>query len=163
MRLTPEQKTTLRIGVSHGLLDLSPARWCWCHTSWWFRLLFAGAILRQAACFRTISVWSIGSMFLAFLTKRWLTRPRAKSVSSRRKLRRYSGSGTRSKYPSIASVGILLLSGTAAYALPGSISSLDPRRLSSLLILQMFPMVLALVAIYVILDLPWPVHPLRLA
>jgi maltose/maltodextrin transport system permease protein len=56
------------------------------------------------------------------------------------------------KVSSIASIGILLLSGTAAYAFARLHFKFRSTTLSSLLILQMFPMVLALVAIYVILD-----------
>src|SRR4249919_3081339 len=56
------------------------------------------------------------------------------------------------KISSIASIGILLLSGTAAYAFARLHFKFRSLTLSSLLILQMFPMVLALVAIYVILD-----------
>jgi maltose/maltodextrin transport system permease protein len=56
------------------------------------------------------------------------------------------------KISSIASVGILLLSGTAAYAFARLHFKFKSVTLSALLILQMFPMVLALVAIYVILD-----------
>jgi maltose/maltodextrin transport system permease protein len=56
------------------------------------------------------------------------------------------------KVSSIASIGILLLSGTAAYAFARLQFKFRSTTLSSLLILQMFPMVLALVAIYVILD-----------
>ena len=64
------------------------------------------------------------------------------------------------KVASIASVGILLLSGTAAYAFARLHFKFRNVTLSSLLILQMFPMVLALVAFYVILDftgqyIPW--------
>jgi maltose/maltodextrin transport system permease protein len=56
------------------------------------------------------------------------------------------------KISAIASIGILLLSGTAAYAFARLHFKFRSPTLSSLLILQMFPMVLALVAIYVILD-----------
>ena len=56
------------------------------------------------------------------------------------------------KISAIASIGILLLSGTAAYAFARLHFKFRSTTLSSLLILQMFPMVLALVAIYVILD-----------
>lgn len=56
------------------------------------------------------------------------------------------------KVSSIASIGILLLSGTAAYAFARLHFKFRSTTLSSLLILQMFPMVLALAAIYVILD-----------
>lgn len=56
------------------------------------------------------------------------------------------------KVSSIASVGIILLSGTAAYAFARLQFKFRSPILGSLLILQMFPMVLALVAIYVILD-----------
>jgi maltose/maltodextrin transport system permease protein len=56
------------------------------------------------------------------------------------------------KISAIASIGILLLSGTAAYAFARLHFRFRSTTLSSLLILQMFPMVLALVAIYVILD-----------
>ncbi|MFZ0710923.1 MAG: maltose ABC transporter permease MalG, partial [Terrimicrobiaceae bacterium] len=56
------------------------------------------------------------------------------------------------KVSSIASIGILLLSGTAAYAFARLHFKFRTTTLSALLILQMFPMVLALVAIYVILD-----------
>jgi len=56
------------------------------------------------------------------------------------------------KVSSIASIGILLLSGSAAYAFARLHFKFRSTTLSSLLILQMFPMVLALVAIYVILD-----------
>ncbi|HEY5706117.1 MAG TPA: maltose ABC transporter permease MalG [Terrimicrobiaceae bacterium] len=56
------------------------------------------------------------------------------------------------KVSSIASICILLLSGTAAYAFARIDFKFRSTTLSTLLILQMFPMVLALVAIYVILD-----------
>jgi maltose/maltodextrin transport system permease protein len=56
------------------------------------------------------------------------------------------------KVSSIASIGIILLSGTAAYAFSRLHFKFKSFTLSALLILQMFPMVLALVAIYVILD-----------
>jgi maltose/maltodextrin transport system permease protein len=56
------------------------------------------------------------------------------------------------KVSSISSIGILLLSGTAAYAFARLHFKFRSTTLSSLLILQMFPMVLALAAIYVILD-----------
>jgi maltose/maltodextrin transport system permease protein len=56
------------------------------------------------------------------------------------------------KISAIASIGILLLSGTAAYAFARLHFKFRSTTLSSLLILQMFPMVLALAAIYVILD-----------
>jgi maltose/maltodextrin transport system permease protein len=52
----------------------------------------------------------------------------------------------------IASVGILLLSGTAAYAFARMKFQGKGSILNGLLILQMFPLVLALVAFYVILD-----------
>jgi maltose/maltodextrin transport system permease protein len=56
------------------------------------------------------------------------------------------------KISATASIGILLLSGTAAYAFARLHFKFRSTTLSSLLILQMFPMVLALAAIYVILD-----------
>ena len=56
------------------------------------------------------------------------------------------------KISAIASFGILLLSGTAAYAFARLHFKFRSPTLSSLLILQMFPMVLAMAAIYVILD-----------
>jgi maltose/maltodextrin transport system permease protein len=56
------------------------------------------------------------------------------------------------KISALASFGILLLSGTAAYAFARLHFKFRSPTLSSLLILQMFPMVLALAAIYVILD-----------
>jgi maltose/maltodextrin transport system permease protein len=56
------------------------------------------------------------------------------------------------KISAIASIGILLLSGTAAYAFARLHFKFRSTTLSSLLLLQMFPMVLALPAIYVILD-----------
>jgi maltose/maltodextrin transport system permease protein len=56
------------------------------------------------------------------------------------------------KVSAIASAGIILLSGTAAYAFARLHFKFKSGVLSGLLILQMFPMVLALVAIYVILD-----------
>jgi maltose/maltodextrin transport system permease protein len=64
------------------------------------------------------------------------------------------------KISSISSVGIILLSGTAAYAFARLKFKFKSATLGALLILQMFPMVLALVAIYVILDftgqyIPW--------
>ena len=52
----------------------------------------------------------------------------------------------------IASAGIIFLSGTAAYAFARLHFKFRSITLSSLLILQMFPMVLSLVAFYVILD-----------
>ncbi|HEY0793739.1 MAG TPA: maltose ABC transporter permease MalG [Chthoniobacterales bacterium] len=52
----------------------------------------------------------------------------------------------------VASAGIILLSGTAAYAFARLKFKFRTPTLSALLILQMFPMVLALVAFYVILD-----------
>ncbi|MBV9129816.1 MAG: maltose ABC transporter permease MalG [Verrucomicrobia bacterium] len=51
-----------------------------------------------------------------------------------------------------ASIGIILLSATAAYAFARLHFKFRSLTLGALLILQMFPMVLALVAIYVILD-----------
>ena len=56
------------------------------------------------------------------------------------------------KISALASFGILLLSGTAAYAFARLHFKFRSTTLSSLLILQMFPMMLALTAIYVILD-----------
>jgi maltose/maltodextrin transport system permease protein len=56
------------------------------------------------------------------------------------------------KISTAASIGIILLSGTAAYAFARLHFKFKSATLGSLLILQMFPMVLALVAIYVILD-----------
>src|SRR3984885_6849183 len=56
------------------------------------------------------------------------------------------------KVAAVASAGIILLSGTAAYAFSRLHFKFKSATLGSLLILQMFPMVLALVAIYVILD-----------
>jgi maltose/maltodextrin transport system permease protein len=56
------------------------------------------------------------------------------------------------KISTAASIGIILLSGTAAYAFARLHFKFKSVTLGSLLILQMFPMVLALVAIYVILD-----------
>ena len=56
------------------------------------------------------------------------------------------------KISAIASIGILLLSGTAAYAFARLHFKFRSPTLNSLLILQMFPMVLAMAAIYVILD-----------
>ncbi len=56
------------------------------------------------------------------------------------------------KISALASFGILLLSGTAAYAFARLHFKFRSPTLSSLLLLQMFPMVLALPAIYVILD-----------
>jgi maltose/maltodextrin transport system permease protein len=53
---------------------------------------------------------------------------------------------------SISSAGIILLSGTAAYAFARLHFRLRKQLLSSLLILQMFPPVLALIAYYVTLD-----------
>jgi maltose/maltodextrin transport system permease protein len=52
----------------------------------------------------------------------------------------------------LASAGIILLSGTAAYAFARLQFRFRSTTLNSLLILQMFPMVLSLVAFYVILD-----------
>jgi maltose/maltodextrin transport system permease protein len=52
----------------------------------------------------------------------------------------------------VASLGILLLSGTAAYAFARMKFQGKGSILNGLLILQMFPLVLALVAFYVILD-----------
>lgn len=56
------------------------------------------------------------------------------------------------KVSCLASTGIILLSGTAAYAFSRFRFGFRTPILSALLILQMFPMVLALVAFYVILD-----------
>jgi maltose/maltodextrin transport system permease protein len=56
------------------------------------------------------------------------------------------------KVSATASVGIILLSGTAAYAFARLHFKFKSATLGTLLILQMFPMVLALVAFYVILD-----------
>src|ERR1700736_3562714 len=56
------------------------------------------------------------------------------------------------KISGIASIGIIMLSGTAAYAFARLHFKFKSTVLSGLLILQMFPMVLALVAIYTILD-----------
>jgi maltose/maltodextrin transport system permease protein len=56
------------------------------------------------------------------------------------------------KISAAASIGIILLSGTAAYAFARLHFKFKSVTLRALLILQMFPMVLALVAIYVILD-----------
>jgi maltose/maltodextrin transport system permease protein len=56
------------------------------------------------------------------------------------------------KISSIASIGIILLSGTAAYAFARLHFKFKSATLGTLLILQMFPMVLALVAFYSILD-----------
>jgi maltose/maltodextrin transport system permease protein len=56
------------------------------------------------------------------------------------------------KVSAAASIGIILLSGTAAYAFARLHFRFKSVTLGALLILQMFPMVLALVAIYVILD-----------
>jgi maltose/maltodextrin transport system permease protein len=52
----------------------------------------------------------------------------------------------------IASAGIICLSGTAAYAFARLHFRFRTATLNSLLILQMFPMVLSLIAFYVILD-----------
>ena len=52
----------------------------------------------------------------------------------------------------IASAGIIFLSGTAAYAFARLRFKFRSTTLSALLILQMFPMVLSLIAFYVILD-----------
>jgi maltose/maltodextrin transport system permease protein len=52
----------------------------------------------------------------------------------------------------IASIGIICLSGTAAYAFARLHFRFRSATLNSLLILQMFPMVLSLIAFYVILD-----------
>jgi maltose/maltodextrin transport system permease protein len=52
----------------------------------------------------------------------------------------------------IASAGIICLSGTAAYAFARLQFRFRSATLNSLLILQMFPMVLSLIAFYVILD-----------
>jgi maltose/maltodextrin transport system permease protein len=52
----------------------------------------------------------------------------------------------------IASAGIICLSGTAAYAFARLHFKFKSTTLSTLLILQMFPMVLSLIAFYVILD-----------
>ena len=52
----------------------------------------------------------------------------------------------------IASAGIICLSGTAAYAFARLQFKFRTATLSSLLILQMFPMVLSLIAFYVIID-----------
>jgi len=52
----------------------------------------------------------------------------------------------------IASIGIICLSGTAAYAFARLHFKFRSATLNSLLILQMFPMVLSLIAFYVILD-----------
>jgi maltose/maltodextrin transport system permease protein len=56
------------------------------------------------------------------------------------------------KISSIASIGIILLSGSAAYAFARLHFKFKSGVLGGLLILQMFPMVLALVAIYAFLD-----------
>src|SRR5580658_99882 len=56
------------------------------------------------------------------------------------------------KISAAASIGIILLSGTAAYAFARLHFKFKSVTLRTLLILQMFPMVLALVAVYVILD-----------
>jgi maltose/maltodextrin transport system permease protein len=56
------------------------------------------------------------------------------------------------KISAAASIGIILLSGTAAYAFSRLHFKFKTVTLRSLLILQMFPGVLALVAIYAILD-----------
>ena len=56
------------------------------------------------------------------------------------------------KVSAISSIGILLLSGTAAYAFARLYFQVQGDHFGTLLILQMFPMVLALVAIYAILD-----------
>ena len=52
----------------------------------------------------------------------------------------------------LASIGIICLSGTAAYAFARLQFKFRSATLNSLLILQMFPMVLSLIAFYVILD-----------
>ena len=76
----------------------------------------------------------------------------AKLVSSRPKHLLCAGSGTRSKSLLLSSAGIIFLSGTSAYAFARLRFKFRSPTLSALLILQMFPMVLSLVAFYVILD-----------
>jgi maltose/maltodextrin transport system permease protein len=131
MKLKPEQKATIRRVVSHALL-LSL-----------LSLVLVPYIMVVSASLRRGNFAPSGLLPDHVSLEHW------KYVLGTPPLLWFWNS---IKVSSIASIGILLLSGTAAYAFARLHFKFRSTTLSSLLILQMFPMVLALVAIYVILD-----------
>jgi maltose/maltodextrin transport system permease protein len=150
-RLTPEQKTAIRKIVSHVLLISLLA------------LVLVPYIMVVSASFRRGNFAPSGLLPDHFSLEHWkyvLGIPYEEVVNPATGETRVVKAETPPllwfwnsvKISAIASLGILLLSGTAAYAFARLHFKFRSATLSSLLILQMFPMVLALVAIYVILD-----------
>ena len=158
-RMTPEQKATLRKVISHALLLCLLA------------LVLVPYIMVVSASFRRGNYAPSGLLPDHFSLEHWkyvLGIPYEEVVNPATNETRIVKAETPPllwfwnsiKLSTIASIGILLLSGTAAYAFARLHFKFKSTTLTSLLILQMFPMVLALVAIYAILDfigqyIPW--------
>jgi maltose/maltodextrin transport system permease protein len=150
-RMTPEQKTRLRIAVSHALLISLLV------------LVLVPYIMVVSASLRRGNYAPSSLLPDHFSLEHWkyvLGIPYEEVINAGTGETRTVKAETPPllwfwnsiKVSSIASIGILLLSGTAAYAFARLHFKFRTTTLSTLLILQMFPMVLALVAIYVILD-----------
>ena len=151
MKLKPEQKATIRRVISHAVLVSLLA------------LVLVPYLMVVSASFRRGNFAPSGLLPDHFSLEHWkyvLGIPYEEVVNPATGEKRIVKAETPPllwfwnsvKISAIASIGILLLSGTAAYAFARLHFKFRSTTLSSLLILQMFPMVLALVAIYVILD-----------
>ncbi len=151
MKLKPEQKATIRRVISHAVLVSLLA------------LVLVPYLMVVSASFRRGNFAPSGLLPDHFSLEHWkyvLGIPYEEVVNPATGEKRIVKAETPPllwfwnsvKISAIASIGILLLSGTAAYAFARLHFKFRSTTLSTLLILQMFPMVLALVAIYVILD-----------
>jgi maltose/maltodextrin transport system permease protein len=150
-RMTPEQKVVVRKVVSHTLLLFLLA------------LVLVPYIMVVSASLRRGNFAPSGLLPDHFSLEHWkyvLGIPYEEVVNPATGEKRVVKAETppllwfwnSMKVSSIASIGILLLSGTAAYAFARLHFKFRSTTLESLLLLQMFPMVLALSSIYVILD-----------
>jgi maltose/maltodextrin transport system permease protein len=150
-RMSPEQKTVLRIAISHCVLIALLA------------LVLVPYLMVVSASLRRGNFAPSGLLPDKVSLEHWkyvLGIPYQEVINSATGETRMVKAETPPllwfwnsiKISTAASIGIILLSGTAAYAFARLHFKFKSATLGSLLILQMFPMVLALVAIYVILD-----------
>ncbi len=150
-RMSPEQKTMMRIGISHAVLIALLA------------LVLVPYVMVVSASLRRGNFAPSGLLPDKVSLEHWkyvLGIPYQEVVNTATGETRMIKAETPPllwfwnsiKISAAASFGIILLSGTAAYAFARLQFKFKSATLGTLLILQMFPMVLALVAIYVILD-----------
>jgi maltose/maltodextrin transport system permease protein len=149
--MTSQQKTLMRLGISHALIIAALA------------LILVPYIIVISASFRKGNFAPSGLLPDRVSLEHWkyvLGIPYQEVINAGTGETRLIKAETPPllwffnsiKISAAASLGIILLSGTAAYAFARLHFKFKSATLGGLLILQMFPMVLALVAIYAILD-----------